>query len=129
MLARYTMYRRRPADAGPLPEGIRQDTRWRTKHLLRPSQAIVEAFLAEPNEAAWTRFCKAYRALLQERFASEKQAFRDLAALATTNDVYLGCNCPTQKNPNVSHCHTVLALAFMRDHFPALDVRLPPRDA
>ena len=56
MLSRYTIYRRRPANAGPLPDGIRQDTRYRTKHILRPSEDIVEAYLADPTDAAWRSF-------------------------------------------------------------------------
>ena len=53
MLSRYTIYRRRPANAGPLPNGIRRDTRYRTSHILRPTEDIVEAYLADPTDAAW----------------------------------------------------------------------------
>ena len=42
-----------------------------------------------------------------------------------TEEVYLGCSCPTKKNPNVNHCHTVLALRFMSEHYPALDIVFP----
>jgi hypothetical protein len=38
---------------------------------------------------------------------------------------HLGCSCPTAKNPDVMRCHTVLALRFMRAHYPALDIRYP----
>ncbi len=124
MLSRYTMYRRRPADAGPLPEGIRQDTRYFTRHVLRPTQAIVEAYLADPTDAAWRVFRKAYRAVLAERFAAERAAFEQLAQLATNNDVYLGCNCPTKKNPIVGRCHTYLALEFMASKFSDLKIQV-----
>ena len=52
MLSRYTMYRRRPKDAPLLPDGIRKDTRYATKHVLRPTKEIVEAYLADPTEEA-----------------------------------------------------------------------------
>jgi len=64
MLSRYTIYRRRPAGAGPLPDGIRQDTRYRTSHILRPKEDIVEAYLADPTDAAWRTFKRRYLALL-----------------------------------------------------------------
>lgn len=124
MLTRYRMVRGVPASA--LPKGVRQDTRKHTKHPLRPTDAIVSAYLASPSDEAWRRFTKQYRCLLAERFANDRGAFDDLAELARTKDVYLGCNCPTQKNPNVHHCHTWLALEFFREHYPDLDVRFPP---
>lgn len=125
MLSRYTMYRRRPADAGPLPEGIRQDTRWRTKHLLRPTEEIVEAFLEDTSDTGWKRFRDAYDHLLEARYHESPAEFQKLAELATSQDVYLGCNCPTHKNPRVEHCHTWLALKFMKKKFPHLDVVFP----
>ena len=100
MLSRYTIYRRRPANAGPLPNGVRQDTRYRTSHVLRPTEEIVEAYLANPTDAAWRSFERKYLALLDERFRDDRTQFDDLARIATDNDVYLGCNCPTKKNPN-----------------------------
>lgn len=125
MLSRYTMYRRRPKDAGPLPSGIRQDTRYRTQHILRPTQEIVEAYLADPTDEAWLTFKKEYQTLLNERFRSDREAFDQLATLATDNDVFLGCNCPTKKNPLTGRCHTYLALAFMQAKYPALVVMIP----
>jgi hypothetical protein len=43
MLARYTIYRVPPKGKKmSLPDGIRQDTRWRCKrHPLRPAEAMV----------------------------------------------------------------------------------------
>ncbi len=125
MLARYTMYRRRPKEAGPLPEGIRQDSRWRTKHILRPTQDLVETYLDDSTEAGWKAFRSAYQELLESRYQDDPEAFKDLMELATENDVYIGCSCPTKKNPDVRHCHTVLALEFMQQKFPELDVRFP----
>ena len=65
--------------------------------------------------------------LKKNRWVNEfsRRRFDELAELARNNDVYLGCNCPTQRQPDVRHCHTVLALAFLRQHYPDLDVRFP----
>ena len=125
MLARYTIYRRRPKDAPPLPDGIRQDTRWRTKHVLRPQQETVEEFLTDPSDAAWHDFKEAYTTSLVTRFQENREPFEQLARLASEHDVFLGCNCPTRKNPNVQHCHTYPGLVFMKEAFPELHVVLP----
>ncbi|MCA9116094.1 MAG: hypothetical protein KDA79_13485 [Planctomycetaceae bacterium] len=126
MLSRYTMSRRRPADAGPLPEGVRKDTRWRTRHILRPTQQMVEQYLADPDEEAWQEFRGAYRALLKSRFEQDRGPFDELAALAGSRNVYLGCSCPTKQNPDVRHCHTWVALEFMQEQYPAVEVVFPP---
>jgi len=63
--------------------------------------------------------------LLEKRFVSERKRFDALAELARQQDVYLGCNCPTTRQPDVRRCHTALALAFLREHYPDLIVRLP----
>jgi uncharacterized protein YeaO (DUF488 family) len=123
MLARYQIARGVPATA--LPKGVRQDTRKHTHHVLRPSEAMVDTYLAAPSDAAWRRFAKDYRALLERRFAEDRKPFDEIAELASETDVYLGCSCPTQRNPNVEHCHTFLALGFFRKHYPKLDVHLP----
>jgi len=115
MLSRYTMYRRRPAGAGPLPTGIRQDTRHRFRHILRPTKEIVDAYLADPTEAAWRTFRREYLARLKQRFCEDRTPFDKLAKLAIDNDVYLGCSCPTKKNLIHGRCHTYLALDFMRN--------------
>ena len=126
MLARYKIYRGKRPPSEPLPNGIRKDTRHRTKHPLRPTKAIVEALLESPSEMGWQIFRSAYTSLLEDRFREDRSAFDDIAALATDQDVFLGCSCPTQKNPRVDHCHTYLALQFMKQKYPGLDVRLPP---
>ena len=123
MLSRYQMAR--GVAAAELPRGVRQDTRKHTRHVLRPTAAIVSDYLAAPSEAAWRRFAKSYRALLDARFAEDRRPFDELAALARTDDVYLGCSCPTKHNPDVRRCHTWLALEFFREHYPALEVRMP----
>lgn len=109
----------------PLPEGVRQDIRWRSRHCLRPPEALVKAYLADPTETAWRRFERQYLAVLERRFAEDPAPFQELAKRAARQDVHLGCSCPTQKNRNVRHCHTVLALAFMKEKFPQLDVVFP----
>lgn len=124
MLSRYSMVRGAPASS--LPVGTRQDTRKHTKHVLRPLAEMVEAVLGHADdERAWRDFERAYRALLEERYRSERAGFDAIAEAARRGDVYLGCNCPTAKNPDVRRCHTVLALAFMKERYPDLDVRAP----
>lgn len=124
MLARYTMVR--GARASSLPAGVRQDTRKHTRHVLRPTPELVADALARPeDDAGWQRFARGYRKLLEERFAADRSAFDELARLAREGDLYLGCNCPTAKNPDVRRCHTALALAFMKQRYPDLDVREP----
>lgn len=125
MLARYKIYRGKPPAGVALPDGIRQDTRKHTRHCLRPTKESVAAYLADPSEQAWQAFAAAYLATINERFLANSAAFDKLAELASDDDVFLGCSCPTEKNPDVEHCHTVLALEFMRKHYPSLDVRLP----
>jgi uncharacterized protein YeaO (DUF488 family) len=115
----------RGVPASRLPRGIRQDTRKHTRHVLRPTAEMVERYLAAPSDAAWKHFAKEYRALLAARFATNRAAFDELAELARTEDVYLGCSCPTAQNPDVRHCHTWLALEFFHSHYPDLDVRMP----
>ena len=93
--------------------------------MLRPTQEMVEAYLADPSEKQFKAVRAANRKELKRRFAEEPAAFTALAALAKKKDVYLGCNCPTQKNPDVQHCHTWMALEFMAEQFPELDVVFP----
>lgn len=125
MLARYRMHRgRRPVD-DPLPEGIRKDTRHRTRHCLRPSKELVERYLRAPSDAAWAAFEQDYLELVAARFAADRSEFDALAALARERDVYLGCSCPTRKNPDVRRCHTYLGLRFMERTYPELQVEYP----
>jgi len=113
MLARYKIYRGKRPPNDLLPSGTRQDTRWRTKHPLRPSEAIVKEFLAAPGEQAWSRFRTAYLDLLESRFIDDRAPFDNLAALVKSADVYLGCSCPTELNPRVDHCHTFLWVTWV----------------
>lgn len=123
MLSRYRMAR--GLSASQLPQGVRQDTRKHTQHVLRPEEAMVAEYLAAPSDAAWERFAKRYRALVEARFRDDPAPFDALAALARESDVFLGCSCPTKKNPEVRRCHTWLALEWMAARYPELDVRMP----
>ena len=120
MLKRYRIIRgKRPAGYAP-PEGIRQDARKHTRHILRPSEESVKLYLADPDDAHWERFSKEYASMLEARFAADRQPFDELAALCKREDVYLGCSCPTQKNPDPDRCHTALALVFMKQKYRRL---------
>jgi uncharacterized protein YeaO (DUF488 family) len=125
MLARYRIVRGKRSPEDPLPDGVRQDTRKHTRHVLRPSPALVEALLDDPSAASFARFERGYRALLEQRFAAERERFEQLAQLARRENLYLGCNCPTARQPDVRRCHTRLALAFLRERYPDLDVQMP----
>jgi uncharacterized protein YeaO (DUF488 family) len=125
MLARYKIYRgKRPAN-DPLPHGIRQDTRKHTRHCLRPPAALVRQFLTNTTNEGWHEFAERYRQALEKRFEEDRSPFDGLAELASANDVFLGCSCPTQNNPDVRHCHTVVALRFMKKRYPKLAVQYP----
>ena len=108
-----------------MPIGLRQDTRWRTRHLLRPTEAMVTEFLAAPSGAAWAAFRRTYLNLLEKRFKEDRGSFDELASVAGANNVFLGCSCPTKLNPRINHCHTFLALLFIKQKYPSLLVRPP----
>ncbi len=125
MLGRYKIHRgARPAD-DPLPSGIRQDTRKHTSHCLRPTNEMVAKYLDDLSEQGWRRFRDDYLAMLDERFRHDRESFDQLRQQAKHQDVLLGCNCPTKKNPDVHRCHTVLALRFMKRKYPSLKVVIP----
>jgi hypothetical protein len=124
MLARYQIVRGKRPPGNPLPVGRRIDTRKHTHHCLRPAAAAVEAFIRDPSPQGFARFAKEYRATIARRFARDRRPFDALAAQAQNEDIFLGCNCPTRWNPDVRHCHTSLALAFMRRKYPKLEVVL-----
>jgi hypothetical protein len=126
MLARYQIVRGKRSPDDPLPEGKRIDTRKHTKHFLRPEEKWVTELLQDPSDAAFQRFARLYNAALEQRFREHRALFDELAETAKAEDVYLGCSCPTAKNPDVRRCHTVLALTFMHAHYPKLRVKLPP---
>ena len=127
MLARYSIERGRKLSDYPrrIREGTRQDTRKHTRHVLRPDKNAVTTYLKDPTDAAWARFEKAYLREVRERFSADPSPFDQLAALASEGDVYIGCNCPTAKNPDVQRCHTTLALRFMQARYPRLKVVSP----
>ena len=126
MLARYKMYRGSRPPLDPLPDGERRDTRHFRGHVLRPEREAVEAYLVAPGEQAWRTFRKAYLALLERRFREDRTEFDALARRAQDQDVFLGCSCPTTKNPRVDRCHTWLALEFMKSKYPDVRVEFPP---
>lgn len=125
MLARYRIVRGKRDPSDPLPDGERIDTRKHTQHFLRPETASVEALIEAPTPENFRRFAREYQAALTQRMKTERRPFDELAARAKAGNVFLGCNCPTAWNPDVSRCHTTLALAFMQKHYPALRVRMP----
>lgn len=124
MLARYRIVRGRRDPGEPLPSGAREDTRKHTRHVLRPEPALVAALLRD-IDAGWPAFRREYLALLARRYESDPAPFAQLAERARRGDVYLGCNCPTARQPDVRRCHTVLALTFMKERFPDLHVVAP----
>ena len=123
VLSRCKMYRGARPQADPLPVGIRQDTRKHTRHCLRPPEDAVRRYLAAPSAQAWREFEKNYLSVLGNRFSADSIPFNELAALAERADVFLGCSCPTKKNPDPRRCHTVTALRFMNRHFPRLETQ------
>ncbi|MCH7721156.1 MAG: hypothetical protein IH988_09250 [Planctomycetes bacterium] len=125
MLARYNIIRGKRPPSDPVPDGIRQDARWRTKHVLRPDEDMVQTYLDSPDDNAWRKFSKAYFALLDERYRNDQTPFDQLAQLANDNDVFIGCSCPTKANPRVDRCHTFLALDFMNGKYRTLSFELP----
>ena len=122
MLARYRIVRGKRPPGEPLPNGTRYDTRKHTRHVLRPTEAMVEQFLADPSEQGFRRFRRAYLEELGRRFTQQREAFDALADEARREAVYLGCNCPTARQPEVQHCHTWLALEFFARNYPELEV-------
>lgn len=125
MLGRYRIVRGRRAPDEPLPDGVRQDTRKHTRHVLRPDAAAVAALLADLTPASWRAFAQGYRARLEAQFRADRAAFDAIAAAARAGDVWLGCNCPTAKQPDVRRCHTFLALEFFARRYPHLEVAYP----
>lgn len=125
MLGRYRIVRGKRAPDDPLPVGVRMDTRKHTNHVLRPDAAAVAALFAEFTAARWRAFAGDYEALLAARFAADRAPFDAIAAQARTGDVWLGCSCPSAQNPDVSRCHTVLALRFLAKRYRDVKIVLP----
>lgn len=122
MLARYRIVRGRRSPDEPLPEGVRVDTRKHTRHVLRPTPELVAQALEGGD---FEGFRASYLALLDARFAEDRAPFDALADQARLDDVYLGCSCPTARQPDVRRCHTALALSWMKRRYPELEVREP----
>jgi uncharacterized protein YeaO (DUF488 family) len=124
MLGRYKITRGRSADYEAIPRQQREDTRKHTAHPLRPTHEMVERLLEDP-ENNWPAFRDAYVAELEHRYEADTTPFDALAERARAGDVYLGCNCPTRKQPDVQRCHTVLAMQFMQQRYPDLVIDWP----
>jgi hypothetical protein len=127
VLGRYHIRRGQPLSTLParVRAGRRHDTRKHTRHCVHPAPELVEALLSAPperREQAWREYSRRYLTLLAERFAEDRSPFDRLCELATSGDVFLGCSCPSAVNPNAAHCHVVLALQFMRQRYPGLEV-------
>jgi hypothetical protein len=125
MLARYQIVRGKRSPNNPLPDGTRVDIRKHTHHFLRADPRAVTHFLAHPTDAEFEKFVRGYQATLEARFRADRAPFDELASAASHGDVFIGCNCPTKTNPDVTHCHTTAALHFMKKKYPRLRVRLP----
>lgn len=124
MLGRYTIVR--GATRASYPAGIRQDTRKHTRHFLAPTPELVaEVFANRRSATAWDAYADRYRALIDARYTADPARFRLLATMARWHDVWLGCSCPSSKNPDVMRCHTVIALRFMKERFPSIAILLP----
>jgi len=129
MLARYQIVRGKRPPGYELPQGTRIDIRKHRRHVLSPEPRAVAALLEDPSSAGFAQYARDYNALLERRFASQRAAFDRLARDATQGDVFLGCNCPTRRIPDVRRCHTVLALRFMKRKYHNLPVQLPRSSA
>jgi hypothetical protein len=125
VLARYTMYRGKRPASDPLPSGVRQDTRKHTRHCLRPTEEMVRRYLTDPVAYSWRDFKTDYMELVRARYDQDRRPFDLLSTFAQKTDVFLGCSCPTKKNPDVAQCHTVLALEFMRARYKSMKVAFP----
>ena len=128
MLARYKIPRGKvEMREFPLPEGIRQDVRHRCfpKHPLAPKPEMVEKYFANPTSEGRRRFRSEYEKLLEKNYSERRSEVDALAEKASASDVYVGCSCPTKANPDVNHCHTVIALQFMKKKYPKLEVQFP----
>jgi hypothetical protein len=125
MIGRYRIVRGLRSAGDPLPEGQRQDTRKHTRHILRPSAALVSHFLQQPSDSGFALFRAGYLGLLEERFRLDRTPFDILCEAAHSSELFLGCNCPTAKQPDVRRCHTYLALGFLAERYPELPVRWP----
>jgi hypothetical protein len=121
VIGRYRIVRGRRLPDDPLPDGVRQDTRKHTRHVLRPAPEAVESFLRAPGETGFARFRQRYLELLRGRAERDAAAFDALARLGRDGDLFLGCNCPTRRQPDVKRCHTWLALEFLAHRYPDLD--------
>ncbi|MBK7092877.1 MAG: hypothetical protein IPH59_14355 [bacterium] len=127
MLARYQIpprfHKIPPGD--PALKGTRLDTRKNHNYVFCPTPEMVEAYFNDMTPKGWKLFTKNYRRLLQERFETRREEFDKWATVAAESDLFLGCSCPTERNPNLEQCHTWLALEFMQKKYPKLKIEFP----
>jgi hypothetical protein len=120
MLGRFQLKR---GVAYPKAKGAQfKDTRKHTSHVLAPPTPLVKAYFQSPTLEAWQKFQTGYLQALRERFRKTPERFEELRELATSGDYYLGCNCPTTKNPFPCRCHTIVAIEFLKELYPDLEV-------
>ena len=122
MLGRYKIYRGKRPEGHSWPDGVRQDARKHTRHCLRPGTEMVEEYLRDPSDSGWHKFAEDYGELVESRFAEDRKPFDELAQLGLNDNVFLGCSCPTKKNPDSQRCHTALALDFMLDKYRDMEI-------
>ncbi len=101
------------------------DTTYAAKHFLSPTEAMVKKYQSSPSDTAWREYENEYLKIIQERFEKNQELFDVLARRAMNENVKLGCFCPTRRIPDVYMCHTVIALRFMQEKYPELEVELP----
>jgi hypothetical protein len=83
---------------------------------------MVEEYLRDPSDSGWHKFAEDYGELVESRFAEDRKPFDELAQLGLNDNVFLGCSCPTKKNPDSQRCHTALALDFMLDKYRDMEI-------
>lgn len=121
MLSRFQI--KRGVNYPRVPGALFKDTRKHVKaHVLAPTKDMVTRYLSQPTLDTWQWFQREYLLELQKRADERPEEFEELRRLAQTGDYYLGCSCPTPRNPLPCRCHTIVALEFMKERYPDLNV-------
>jgi len=121
VLARYQIVRGKRPEGNPLPEGVRVDIRKHTKHFLRPTRQR-RGVPERPGRRAFRQFSARYDPTC--RPVSPKNGARSTPCGTGRKRRRLPrMHCPTRTNPEVTRCHTVLALGFMKRKYPRLPIR------
>lgn len=120
MLGRFQIKRK---VAFPRASGsVFKDSRKHTSHVFAPAKELVISYLRNPTLESWQTFQREYIRILRERLLSMPEKFEGIHRHAESGNYYIGCNCPTRTNPFLCRCHTVLALEFMKETYPDLEV-------